>query len=323
MAIHQERVDRYRQTFRSRWMAWAFPFARFASLTMAFIALLGLAAKSAVLSTAENALSLVNGSAVGLGRLLGFDRRSEDGVLTALLNRRSSRRPAPSPVRLGKILHESLEARQLLAVDVQFTNSSSTRDEGGVSGTAPIISVNGTLASPATLNFNVLGGTATSTVDYNRTSLVLPAGTYSNQQFNLISLGHLNIVNDATVEDDETVQLAVTSTSGEVTVGAIGSHVHSITEDDTASIAFITGTSNVSETSGSSHPVQVRLDITPGPGSTGTELIQAGFSVTVSDLGTGTATSGGTGLLHDESPNHCIRCGLNRRRDQAGRHHVV
>ncbi len=41
MAIHQERVDRYRQTFRSRWMAWAFPFARFASLTMAFIALLG------------------------------------------------------------------------------------------------------------------------------------------------------------------------------------------------------------------------------------------------------------------------------------------
>ncbi|MHA3773190.1 Calx-beta domain-containing protein [Verrucomicrobiota bacterium sgz303538] len=104
------------------------------------------------------------------------------------------------------------------------------------------------------------------------------------------------LVNDTRVEGNETINLALNTLSdgsnGQVTLGSTTAHTVTITDNDTATVSLVSGTSSVGEGTGS-HNVGVQLVITAN-GTVGTGTLERAISVNLQDLLTGSATAGGS-----------------------------
>ena len=153
--------------------------------------------------------------------------------------------------------------------------SSATYSAGEADGTATItVSLSGTSAAQITVNYATSDGTATAGSDYTAASgtLTFAAGT-TNQTFDV------TITNDTTVEDSETVSLAISNPTN-ATLGTQSTATLTITDNDVPSVAFSSATYTVNEGS---------------PSATITaELSVAGYStITVNyAISSGSATAG-------------------------------
>ncbi|WP_172448528.1 DUF7507 domain-containing protein [Caulobacter mirabilis] len=132
-----------------------------------------------------------------------------------------------------------LDAIQIdLAAYAEFSSATTSALEGAASPTVPSITVTGKVDQAVTIPLTITGGTATSGVDYTLSplSITIPAGNYSGTLFPI----PLTIINDSTIEADETVIvrlgtpsnaeifLANTGCSGNPTLQA----THTILDDD-------------------------------------------------------------------------------------------
>ncbi|GAG23060.1 unnamed protein product, partial [marine sediment metagenome] len=165
--------------------------------------------------------------------------------------------------------------------------SSATADEiaGNHAVTVELTVATGTTPSAITVDVtDVGGGTATADADYTAVgtvTLTFPAGSASGatQTFNLAVLG------DTDVEVNETVNLQLNNVIGtQAVLGAQATHEATITDDDTATIAFQSVSSATADEIAGNHAVTVELTVATG-------TTPSAITVDVTDVGGGTATA--------------------------------
>ncbi|MEO8351968.1 MAG: Calx-beta domain-containing protein, partial [Chthoniobacteraceae bacterium] len=181
------------------------------------------------------------------------------------------------------------------------TGTSSPFESGGAQnvGVQLLITANGvvdtgTLGEAVSVNMeDVLSGTATAGgADYTFTSpltLTFAAGSSGATQNATLLLD-----DDTIVEGTETIDLALNTlndSTGQITFGSVLAHTVSITDNDAATLQFVTESSNVGEAAGMQN-VGVQLIIT-GNGVVGTGTLGKAVTVNVQDLPFGAATAGG------------------------------
>jgi len=123
----------------------------------------------------------------------------------------------------------------------------------------------GTTTADITVDVTDAGtGTATSGADYTAlgtVTLTFPAGSASTSlTVNVAVLG------DSLVEGAETVDLRLGNLTGEATLGAQSTHAATITDDDTATVAFSSATSATGNEEETDHVAAVTLTV-PGGGT--------------------------------------------------------
>jgi parallel beta-helix repeat protein len=172
---------------------------------------------------------------------------------------------------------------------VAFQAATSTTADENIAGNHPVVVVlsvpSGTIPSAITVDVtDATGGTATSGADYTAvgtTTLAFPAGSADGA----IQTFDLAILPDALVENIETVNLQLGNVTG--TGGALGAqttHTASITDDDIASVAFLSPASATTDETAGNHPVIVVL-------TTDGSTLGANARFRITDAGGGTATS--------------------------------
>ncbi|MET7030103.1 Calx-beta domain-containing protein, partial [Sediminicola luteus] len=115
------------------------------------------------------------------------------------------------------------------APTVAFSTASASSPEN-TGGSIPTLVVNGTVVAPTTVTLTT-GGTATGGgVDYtlSSTTINIPVGVYSNGTINL----GLSITGDVVVENDETVILTLSGSTGDASLVAPLSTTYTILNDD-------------------------------------------------------------------------------------------
>ncbi|MCP4963810.1 MAG: hypothetical protein GY926_01090, partial [bacterium] len=171
---------------------------------------------------------------------------------------------------------------------VAFEVATSNENEAASPHDIPVVlSVpgGGTLAAEVTVAIPTPGGSATgSGTDYTLSTSVLTfligSGDGASETISLA------IEDDSTVESDETVTLALGTVTGPATTSGITSHIHTIADNDIATVAFTNASSNAPEEA-SPHTLTVTLDIIGTPGAT------LASAVTVPITDTGGSASGG------------------------------
>lgn len=174
--------------------------------------------------------------------------------------------------------------------DVTMTLSPSSVGEDGSTNLVYTFTRSGVTTGPLTVNFSV-AGTATFTSDYTQTGAATygaSSGTVTIASGNATATVSLTPVNDAKVEGNETAALAITS--GSYGIGTPNSATGTIVDNDTATVAFASSSSNAPEQT-ATHNVGVTLTITAN--GAGTPMLERTVMVNVQDLGTGSATGGG------------------------------
>jgi len=170
------------------------------------------------------------------------------------------------------------------SVIVEFSQATGS-DAENVGGNLPILFITGTVTNATTLTVTDAGaGTATSGVDYDFTSpqqIDIPAGVYDGTAITGIPITTLSITGDTEVEPNETIELSLGSPTGDASLGAQLTTTYTINNDDSVTVEFSQATGSDAENVGGNLPV---LFIT------GT--VTNATTVTVTDAGTGTATSG-------------------------------
>ena len=145
------------------------------------------------------------------------------------------------------------------AATVTFSTSSASSPEN-IGGNIPTLVVNGTVVAPTTVTLTT-GGTATGGgVDYtlSSTTINIPAGVYSNGTINL----GLSITGDVIVENDETVILTLSGSTGDANLVAPLSTTYTILNDDNY-IATISASDAVASEAGlTTGTFQVSLNTT-------------------------------------------------------------
>ncbi len=191
--------------------------------------------------------------------------------------------------------YQTLETRVLLAANIEWLNTVTVANEAGpdMQEVPTLVVSGGVLASNVTVNLSPTGGTATGGgVDFTLMNITIPAADYTmSQNFDLVALGRLAIQSDRAVEGDENLTITMISPNPNLTVVGSANALHTIHDDDFASINFSTGTSSRPESTGS-HEVKATLNITP-IGNFGTTRLDRNVSFNISDTGMGTATGGG------------------------------
>ncbi len=166
------------------------------------------------------------------------------------------------------------------AATVSFQSASSTAGED--SGAHDVIAMlttaaGNTLASAATFNVTATNGTA-GNADYDSgafpKTITFAAGSANAAQQTV----NITPTPDNLVEGDETVTLALAVSSGIATVGAQSTHVVTIQDADTATVAFQSASSTTGEDAGAHGVVAV---LTTAPGNT--LASSTTFSVTVAN----------------------------------------
>jgi len=183
--------------------------------------------------------------------------------------------------------------------DVTMTLSPSSVGEDGSTNLVYTFTRSGVTTGPLTVNFSV-GGTATFTSDYTQTGAATygaSSGTVTIATGNSTATVSLTPVNDVKVEGNETVALAITP--GSYGIGTPNNATGTIVDNDTATVAFAASSSNAPEQT-ATHNVGVTLVITAN--GTGTPMLERTVSVNVQDLGTGSATGGGTDYTYSPNP---------------------
>ncbi|MGN7515356.1 MAG: gliding motility-associated C-terminal domain-containing protein, partial [Allomuricauda sp.] len=154
-----------------------------------------------------------------------------------------------------------------------------------VGNNLPTLFVTGTVTNTTSVTVTDAGtGTATSGTDYIFTSpqvVNIPAGTYDGTAGSAIAIPTLSITDDADVEPNETINLTLGAATGDATLGAQTTTTYTINNDDSVTVEFSQATGSAAENVGNNLPT---LFVTGTVTNT--------TSVTVTDAGTGTATSG-------------------------------
>ena len=168
---------------------------------------------------------------------------------------------------------------------VQFTLASSSGDEN-LTNPSIQVDLNFTLGEAATVNYAATGGTAIGgNVDYLLASgtLTIAAGQTSAN----ISLG---VIDDATQESDETIEITLTTPSSNVALGSRTVHTYTIHDDDNPegrTVAFASaGPGSGDEASSSTTSVTVSLNTPDNDVVTTVDLVvisTAGNAATISD----------------------------------------
>ncbi|MFT5128742.1 MAG: fimbrial isopeptide formation D2 family protein, partial [Rhodothermales bacterium] len=198
----------------------------------------------------------------------------------------------PSTGTLGATTNHAMTITEDDSVNVVYSTPTSSVAEATTTHNVIVSLVvlgGGNLEVALSIDVNdVLSGTATSAADYTALAAPLtlnfPIGA-SNGSSQVVPIG---ILADALIENDETLELALSNPSGSpvFSLGAQTSHQVTITNDDgSATVDFQSATSSIVEAGGTQSIVVVLS--TPG-GNLGSDVI-----VNITDLLTGTASSGG------------------------------
>ncbi|MGX1928794.1 T9SS type B sorting domain-containing protein [Flagellimonas sp. 2504JD4-2] len=170
------------------------------------------------------------------------------------------------------------------SVTVEFSQATGS-DAENTGGNLPVLLITGTVTAATTVTVSDAGtGSATNGVDYAFTSpqvVNIPAATYDGTAGTAIAVPTLSITGDTTVEPNETIDLALSTPTGDATLGTQTTTTYTINNDDSVTIEFSQATGSDAENTGGNLPV---LFIT------GT--VTAATTVTVTDPGTGSATNG-------------------------------
>ncbi|MFO7322669.1 MAG: Calx-beta domain-containing protein [Chloroflexota bacterium] len=148
---------------------------------------------------------------------------------------------------------------------VQFQSPTSTTGESNATYDIPVIlTLNGTanttpaLAVPVTASVVHQGGSATEGSDFTLASpptVTFPANSTSGAS----QSSHLTLIDDSLVEGDETVELALSVTSGPATVAIPGQHTLTIQDNDSASVSFASAATSAGEAATSTIGIKLSL----------------------------------------------------------------
>ncbi len=196
---------------------------------------------------------------------------------------------APSGANLGSQTSHAVTITEDDRATVAFsaaTSATANEAAGNFNVAVRLTLPGGPLASAVTVNVtNPLTGTATSGTDYtalaNPVVVTFPVGSANNATQNVA----IPVLADLIVEGDETANLALSSPSTNAQLGAQTTHTATITDDDLATLAFASATSQTTNETAAAHNVAVRLTLPGGP-------LAVAVTVRVTDALTGTATSG-------------------------------
>jgi hypothetical protein len=165
---------------------------------------------------------------------------------------------------------------------VGFTFSTSSAEENKSPGIS--VSLSSTSSVPITVDYRIIGGTASNN-DYT-----LPAGPLTFAPGERAKSIPLTIINDTTVEPNETIRLVLFNPTG-ATLDGIKIHTYTIIDDDTASVSVTNTAPGASEAgavgnfrilrSGATNaPLQVNFQVT-GTASAPADYAPLGTSVTI------------------------------------------
>jgi hypothetical protein len=193
---------------------------------------------------------------------------------------------------------------------LSFTTSTSTSlESAGTHNVSTTLTINAIgagpigLASNLTANLTTTGGTATgSGTDYTlpgSPAVTFLAGTYATGT--ATQLGAITVIDDRQVEGDETAALGlsiVQNIGTQVSVGGTSAHTLTLTDNDTATLGFTTGTSTALESAGTQN---VNTTLTINAIGTGTIGLASNLTANLTTTG-GTATGSGTDYTLPGSP---------------------
>lgn len=150
------------------------------------------------------------------------------------------------------------------AATVAFSTSSASSPEN-TGGSIPTLVVNGTIVAPSTVTLTTGGTASGGGVDYtlSSTTINIPPGVYSN---GVINLG-LSITGDVIVENDETVILTLSGSTGDASLVAPLSTTYTILNDDTYIATISASDATATEAGLTTGIFQVSLNTTNISGS--------------------------------------------------------
>ncbi|WP_223787874.1 beta strand repeat-containing protein [Marinicella meishanensis] len=190
----------------------------------------------------------------------------------------------PAAALGGQTAHTVSITDDEAAVSFQ-TTSSATTDEGTALNVVVVLSTPIALTAPVSVDVvDAGGGTATSGSDYTAVgtqTITFPLGSTNGTTQNAV----LTPLNDPDVENNETVNLALQNLVGTGSIGTQNAHTVTITEDDTATVAFQAPSS---ATANEATPLTVNVLLSIPSGG----QLNVAVSVDAIDAGGGTATSG-------------------------------
>ncbi|MFT0716852.1 hypothetical protein, partial [Flagellimonas lutimaris] len=119
-------------------------------------------------------------------------------------------------------------------VTVEFSQATGAAAEN-VGNNLPTLFITGTVTNASSVTVTDAGtGTATSGTDYDFTSpqvVNIPAGVYDGTAVTAIAIPTLSITDDADVEGNETMDLALGTATGDATLGAQTTTTYTINND--------------------------------------------------------------------------------------------
>ncbi|MEO2050336.1 MAG: gliding motility-associated C-terminal domain-containing protein, partial [Allomuricauda sp.] len=143
------------------------------------------------------------------------------------------------------------------SVTVAFSQPTGS-DTENTGGNLPTLFVTGTVVNASSVTVTDAGtGTATSGNDYDFTSpqvVNIPAGTYDGTAGTAIPIPTLSITGDTNVEPNETIDLALGTPTGDVTLGGQTTTTYTINNDDSVTVAFSQATGSDAENTGGNLP---------------------------------------------------------------------
>ncbi|WP_166832093.1 beta strand repeat-containing protein [Thalassoroseus pseudoceratinae] len=172
---------------------------------------------------------------------------------------------------------------------VEFSNATNSDLETS-GGNQPVLLVNGTLTEDQTVDVIVTGGTAIDDTDFTLTETVtIPAGVYDGTNATAVSIG-LTIMDDAVVELDETIELALANPTGNLVINDTNDDtttqattIYTVTNDDAATLSI----DDVTDFEGTSGTRQLVFTVTLD------NDVETGLTVDFDTVGdTATATDG-------------------------------
>jgi len=213
-------------------------------------------------------------------------------------------------VSLGGTTSHTLTITDNDTATLGFTTGTSTALESvGTQNVGTTLTLNtigtGTigLASNLTANLTTTGGTATgSGTDYTlpgSPAVTFAAGTYATGT--ATQNAAVTVIDDRLVEGDETAALglAIVGNIGtQVSLGGTTAHTLTITDNDTATLGFTTGTSSALESAGTQN---IGTTLTINAIGTGTIGLASNLTTNLTTTG-GTATGSGTDYSLPSSP---------------------
>lgn len=178
---------------------------------------------------------------------------------------------------------------------VEFSTPTAS-DSEATGGNKPVLLVNGTISADQTIDVTITGGTATNTDDYTHTvSTTIAAGVYDGTLATAVEI-NLDILNDALVESDETIEFQLTTPSDQLSIDDANNdastqdtHIYTITDDETASVQFEATNSSLDEAD-APHTVTVQLNLSADAAALDAPMTVDAITVDVLDLLSGDAT---------------------------------